>query len=134
MRQPAHVSDWDGAAVLLARCAGKYPRLRHLSADQGYRGQGCLDWVREETGITIQIVQRKDGGFRSTWARADAPPRVVPMFAVVPRRWVIERSFAWLGRYRRLSKDSEYLAASQENAVYLATVMLLLHRVGRSLP
>ncbi|GAA2280808.1 hypothetical protein GCM10010145_61150 [Streptomyces ruber] len=54
------------------------------------------------------------------------------MFEVVPRRWVIERSFAWLGRYRRLSKDYEYLASSQENAVYLATVMLLLHRVERA--
>lgn len=54
------------------------------------------------------------------------------MFAVVPRRWVIERSFAWLGRYRRLSKDYEYLAVSQENAIYLATIMLLLHRTARA--
>ncbi|MEU7202958.1 transposase [Streptomyces sp. NPDC045470] len=125
---PADVSDRDGAAVLLARCAGKFPRLRHLWTDQGHRGRDFLNWVREETGITIQIVQREDGGFRSTWARADAPPRAVPRFAVAPRRWVIERSSAWLGRYRRHSKDYEYLAASQENAVHLATVMRLLHR------
>ncbi|MFI6476059.1 IS5 family transposase [Streptomyces sp. NPDC050516] len=131
---PASVSDRDGAAVLLARSAHKFPRLRHLWADQGYRGREFLDWVREETGVTIQVVQRKDGGFRGTWAKTDAPPREVPIFAVVPRRWVIERSFAWLGRYRRLSKDYEYLAASQENAVYLATVMLLLHRAARALP
>ncbi len=130
---PASVGDQDGAAVLLARCAGWFPRLRHIWADQGYRGRDCLDWIRQGTGITIQIVQRADGGFRSTWARADAPPRVVPRFAVVPWRWVVERSFAWLGRYRRLSKDYEYLAASQENAIYLATVLLLLHRIGRSL-
>ncbi|RSO04539.1 IS5 family transposase [Streptomyces sp. WAC 06783] len=131
---PANVSDRDGAAVLLARCADKFPRLRHLWADQGYRGRDFLAWVQEETGITIQIVQRKDGGFRGTWAKADAPPRAVPTFAVVPRRWVIERSFVWLGRYRRLSKDYQYLAASQENAIYLATVMLLLHRVARLHP
>ncbi|MGW5869028.1 IS5 family transposase [Streptomyces sp. NPDC055239] len=127
---PADVSDRAGAAVLPARRAGKFPRLRHVWADQGYRGRDFLDWVREETGITLQIVQRKDGGLRHTWAKTDAPPRVVPMFAVVPRRWVIERSFAWLGRYRRLSKDYEYLASSQENAIYLATVMLLLHRTA----
>lgn len=127
---PANVSD--GAAVLLARCAGKFPRLQYLWADQGYRGREFLAWVREETGITIEVVQRKDGGFRGTWARADAPPREVPLCAVVPRRWVIERSFAWLGRYRRLSKDYEYLAASQENAIYLATIMLLLHRTARA--
>ncbi|WP_328631333.1 transposase [Streptomyces sp. NBC_00356] len=60
--------------------------------------------------------------------------RIVPMFAVVPRRWVVERCFAWLGRYRRLSKDYEYLATSQENAIYLATIMLLLHRAARALP
>ncbi|MGW5866829.1 IS5 family transposase [Streptomyces sp. NPDC055239] len=131
---PANVSDRDGAAVLLARCSGNFPRLRHLWADQTYRGRDFLTWVREETGITIQIVQRKDGGSRSAWPKTDAPPRVVPMFAVVPRRWVIERSFAWLGRYRRLSKDYEYLAASQENAIYLATIMLLLHRTARVLP
>ncbi|MEU7150795.1 IS5 family transposase [Streptomyces sp. NPDC045456] len=131
---PANVSDRDGAAVLLARCAGKFPRLRHLWADQGYRGRDFLAWVREETGITLQIVRRKDGGFRGTWARADAPPREVPLFAVVPRRWVAERSFGWLGRYRRLSEDYEYLAASQENAICLATIMLLLHRTARVLP
>ncbi|MGW6054504.1 IS5 family transposase [Streptomyces sp. NPDC055189] len=129
---PANISDRDGAAVLLARCAGKFPHLRHLWADQGYRGREFLAWVQGETGITVQIVQRTDGAFRRTWARADAAPREVPMFQVVPRRWVIERSFAWLGRYRRLSKDYEYLAASQENAVYLATIMLLLHRVERA--
>ncbi|MFF1482303.1 IS5 family transposase [Streptomyces sp. NPDC058301] len=131
---PADVSDRDGAMVLLARCAGKFPRLRHLWADQGYRGQEFLTWVREEAGITIEIARRKDGGFRGTWAKADAPPREVPRFAVLPRRWVVERSFAWLGRYRRLSKDYEYLAASQESAVYLATIMLLLHRTARALP
>lgn len=71
---PANVNDRDGAAVLLARCSGKFPRLRYLWADQGYRGREFLAWVREETRITIEVVQRKDGGFRGTWAKADAPP------------------------------------------------------------
>ncbi|MER7395276.1 hypothetical protein ABT381_07145 [Streptomyces sp. NPDC000151] len=104
---PANVGDRDGAAVLPTRSAAKFPRLRHLWADQGYRGQDVLNWVQEETGITVQIVQRADGGFRDTWAEAETP---------------------------RLAKDDEYLATSQENVVYLATVMLLLHRAGRSLP
>ncbi|MFJ8389417.1 IS5 family transposase [Streptomyces sp. NPDC094438] len=116
---PANISDRDGAAVLLARSVHKFPRLRRLWADQGCRGREFLARVHEETGVTIQVVQPKDGGFRSTWAKTDAPPREVPMIAVVPRRWVIERSFARLGRCRRLSKDYEYLAASQENAIYL---------------
>lgn len=125
---PANVGDRDGAEVLLARSAGKFPRLRHLWADQGYRGREFLDGIRENTGITIQVVRRHDGGFRGTWVRAGDTPPPVPQFSVVPRRWVIERSFAWLGRYRRLSKDYEYLADSSESAVYLATIMLLLHR------
>lgn len=83
---PANLSDRDGASVLLARCVGKFPRLRHIWTDQGYRGREFLAWVQDETGITIEVVQRRDSGFRSTWAKADAPPRVVSMFAVVPRR------------------------------------------------
>lgn len=127
---PANVGDRDGAEVLLARHAGKFPRLRHLWADQGYRGRDFLDGIRETAGITIQVVRRCDGGFRGTWVRAGDTPPAVPLFSVVPRRWVIERSFAWLGRYRRLSKDYEYLAENSESAVYLATIMLLLHRVA----
>ncbi|MET9294157.1 transposase [Streptomyces sp. NPDC003077] len=130
---PADGGDRHGAAVLLARCAHEFPRLRHLWADQGYRGRDFLDWASKKMEITLQIVLRKDGGFRGTWAKADASPRVVPLFAAVPRRWVIKGSFAWLGRYRRPSKDYEHLADSQENAIYLATVMLLLNRVRRSL-
>ncbi|MFI0915513.1 transposase [Streptomyces abikoensis] len=99
-------------------------------ADQGYRGSDFLDGIRETTGVTIQVVRRRDGGFRGTWVRAGDTSPAVPLFSVVPRRWVIERSFAWLGRYRRLSKDYEYLAENSESAVYLATIMLLLHRVA----
>ncbi|MCC2280955.1 IS5 family transposase [Streptomyces sp. ET3-23] len=125
---PASVNDRDGVEVLLARCAGKFPRLRHLWADQGYRGRDFQNGIRASHAITIQVVQLRDGGFGHTWAPAGAPPREVPLFAVVPRRWVIERSFAWLGRYRRLAKDYEYRLGISESAVYLATTMLLLHR------
>ncbi|OHV73941.1 hypothetical protein BCD48_32890 [Pseudofrankia sp. BMG5.36] len=56
------------------------------------------------------------------------------MFAVVPRRWVVERTFAWLGKYRRLSKDYEYLTATAENAIYLAMSMILLHHLTGTPP
>ena len=69
---------------------------------------------------------------RRSWAPAGAPPRVVPRFAVVPRRWVVERTFAWLGRFRRLAKDYEYLPATSENAVYLAMSITLLRRTTRA--
>jgi putative transposase len=57
---------------------------------------------------------------------------VVPRFAVVPRRWVVERTFAWLGRYRRLATDYEYLPATSENAIYLAMTLTLAHRLARA--
>ncbi|MDN3267162.1 transposase [Streptomyces sp. MA15] len=78
-----------------------------------------------------RTLWRRDGGFRSTWARMGTPPPAVPRFAVVPRRWVVERTFAWLGRCRRLSKDHEYLRVCPENAVYLAMAMLLVRRLAR---
>ncbi|MGC4987594.1 transposase [Streptomyces sp. DT193] len=99
-------------------------------ADQGYRGADFHTWAREATGITVEVVQRHDGGFRSTWARAETPPPAVPTFAVVPRRWVVERTFAWLGRCR-LPKDYEYLRVCSENAIYLTMAMLLMRRLTR---
>jgi transposase len=60
-----------------------------------------------------------------------ATPPIVSPFAVVPRRWVVERTFAWLGRYRRLSKDYEYLTATSEAVIYLAVTRLLLRRLTR---
>ncbi|MFJ8939786.1 IS5 family transposase [Streptomyces sp. NPDC102365] len=128
---PASVGDRDGAAVLFFQAADAFPRLQHVWADQGYRGADFRSWVREATGITVEVVQRRDGGFRSTWAKVRTPPPAVPLFAVVPRRWVVERTFAWLGRCRRLSKDYEYLRVCSENAVYLTMAMLLVRRLAR---
>ncbi|MFI8308777.1 transposase [Streptomyces sp. NPDC085927] len=121
---PACVGDRDGAVVPFARAADAFPRLRHVWADQGYRGTGFHAWVLEATGITVETVQRRDGGFRSTWARVGVPPPAVPRFAVVPRRWVVERTLAWLVRCRRLSKDYESLRVCSETAIYLAMAML----------
>jgi putative transposase len=127
----ANLGDRDGAAVLLDGIGQPFPRLVFGWVDQGYRGS-FLQWVRQATGITLQVVQRRDGGIRHTWAKTGTPPRIVPRFAVVPRRWVVESTFAWLGRYRRLSKDYEYLTATSENTIYLATTLTLLHRLAQA--
>ncbi|OHV27653.1 MULTISPECIES: IS5 family transposase [Pseudofrankia] len=126
---PANVDDREAAMVVLSRARDLFTRLRRVWADQGYRGQQFCDWAEDAVGVDVQIVSRRDGGFRHTWAPVGAPPRQVPAFAVVPCRWVIERTFAWLGKYRRLSKDYEYLTATAENAIYLAMSMILLHRL-----
>jgi putative transposase len=81
-------------------------------------------------GITLEVAQRADGGRRRRWLPAGAEPPVVPRFAVVPRRWVVERTFGWLGRFRRLSKDYEFLPASSEAVIYLAMVQILTRRLA----
>jgi transposase len=125
------VGDRDGAVVPFARAADAFPRLRQLWADQGCRGVDFHAWALGATGITVETVQRRDGGFRSTWARMGTPPPAVPQFAVVPRRWVVERTSAWLGRCRRLPKDYEYLRVRSENAIHLTMAMLLVRRLAR---
>jgi putative transposase len=104
--------------------------LRHGRADADYRG-GFLAWAKEVAGIAVQIAQRRDSGRRALWPPPGAEPPELPRFAVAPRRWVVERSFAWLGRYRRLAREYEYLTATSETVVQVAMIQLLLHRLTR---
>ncbi len=111
----AAVQDRDGAKLVLGRLGGRFPRLRLLWADGGYAGK-LVDWVRERCGRLLAIVKRSDDrrGFQ-----------------VLPKRWIVERTFAWLGRYRRLSKDYEYLPESAEAMIYVAMIHLMLVRLAR---
>jgi putative transposase len=97
--------------------------------DQGYRGP-FLAWVRTTMGITLEVAQRADGGRRRRWLPAGVEPPEVPAFAVVPRRWVVERTFGWLGRFRRLSKDYEFLPVTSEAVIYLAMIQILTRRLA----
>ncbi len=124
----ANISDREGGAALLLSLAGAFPRLVHGWVDAAYRGP-FLGWVQAQTGITLEVVERRDGGGKRRWLPADADPPVVPRFAVVPRRWVVERTFGWLGRFRRLSKDYEYLPVTSESFIYLAMSRILLRRL-----
>ncbi len=94
-----------------------------------YRGP-FLEWVQATMGITLEVAQRADGGRRRRWLPAGAEPPEVPAFAVVPRRWVVERTFGWLGRFRRLSKDYEFLPATSEAVIYLAMTQILTRRLA----
>jgi putative transposase len=128
---PADTSDRDGAVGLLRRLDWRrVPRLRHGWVDQGDRGE-FVGWVRQRFGVTLEVVARPDGGRRARWLPSGAAPPEIPAFAVVPRRWVVERTFAWLGRFRRLSKDYEFLPATSEAVLYLAMRQLLIRRLAR---
>jgi putative transposase len=110
----ASVSDAAGARLLFARLGGACKKLGRIWVDGTYRGK-LLDWVIEHCWFVLQPVLRRDD---------------VKGFVVLPRRWVVERTLAWLTQCRRLSKDYEVLPASSEAMIYLAMTRLMLRRLA----
>ena len=97
-------------------------------ADSAYRG--IVDWACETLGWDVEIVRHPRSG---AWMPAGVEPPPVPKgFIVLPRRWVVERTFAWLCRNRRLSKDYEVLTATGEAFIYAAMTRLMLRRITKS--
>ena len=112
----AHIQDRDGAKIVLEKIRGCWPRLKLIWADGGCAGK-LVDWVKEICGWVLEIVKRPQG---------------MKGFQVLPRRWVVERTFGWLGRSRRLSKDYERLPETGEAWVYAAMTQLMLKRLARA--
>ena len=126
---PANVQDRDGGRLVLDGLAARFPRLAHLWADGGYRGT-FVPWVTGTLGWTVTIVRKQ-----RRWVRlpeGDEPPPYPVGFQVLPRRWVVKRTFGWLGRYRRLSKDYEALPAVEEAWIHLAMMGVMVRRLARS--
>jgi putative transposase len=113
----AHIQDRDGAKLLLAQARPHFPRLHLIWAD-GIYGGPLIGWVWWICGWVLQIVPK--------------PPNQRG-FQVLPRRWVVERTFAWLGRYRRMSKDYEGLTSTSEGMIYAVMVHLMVRRFVRQI-
>ncbi len=128
----ANVTDRVGGQQLLEAMgdlAQTFPRLRHLWVDSAYQGS-FKDWVEQTLGWTVEVVKRPS---RWVWVPTDQEPPEVPRgFQVLRRRWVIERTFGWLGRWRRTSKDYEYLPATSECVIYLAMTRIMLRRLAET--
>ena len=134
----ANISDPAGGKQLLERLQGRFSRLRHLFIDGGYK-RTFQEWVEGTLGWTIETVQHAYAGIRGFWLPEgqELTPEQLAMlkgnrtFKVLPRRWVVERTFAWIGRYRRHSKDYERLPQSSEALIYAAMIRLMLARLAK---
>lgn len=111
----AHIQDRLGGRAVLERMPSN-PRLREVRVDQGYRSEPFAQWCTEKLQAVLSVTERD-------------PNR--KGFVVQKGRWVVERTFAWLGRYRRLSKDYEGCVTCSEAMLYLASIRLFLHRFTR---
>jgi len=114
---PANIQDCHGAVPLLRGLRRSFPNLRHIVADRVYRGNQLLNALADCGPWSIEIVQRPAG---------------VKGFQLLPRRWVVERTFAWLGRSRRLAKDVEATFASATAWILLASIRLMSRRIARA--
>jgi len=132
---PAHITDRTGAEVLLERVAPAVPRLAKIWADYSYRGK-FVEWVRERFGWDLDIVTHRWTGIKGVWAKEGTVidwEAIRPSgFHVLPRRWVVERTFGWICHSRRLRTDYESLLPSSEAMIYLVMIRLLIRRLARS--
>jgi putative transposase len=141
----AKLMDYEGIKKLLQHAGETFPRLKHLWLDAGYRGEDKgKDWVEKTLGWSVDLVERprKPASKEVLMAWAEQwlhegvvvdwekllPPKG---FVTLPRRWVVERSFAWISHNRRMSKDYERLCASGEAFVYAAMTRLMVRRLVR---
>jgi transposase len=111
----ADIQDRDGAVDVIASIRRLYPWLRHLFADGAYAGEKLMDALADLGTWTVEIIKRSDAATG---------------FNVLPRRWVVERTLAWLGRCRRLSKDFEATIASAEAWLWIASIRLMVRRLA----
>ena len=113
---PANVQDRDGAKLVLANAFKSFPNLQLIWADGGYAG-ALIAWVMATYRCVMQTVLRPVG---------------VSGFVLLPRRWVVERTFAWLTRYRRLARDYEFRTDVSETMVIVAMIHLMARRTFKT--
>lgn len=113
----ASVQDYDGARSVLAGIKDRYRRLKVVFADSAYGKMGLPDWVAQNCRLILQTVLRPVG---------------VKGFVILPKRWIVERTFAWMNRHRRTSKDYEALPENSEAVLYIAMIDLMTKRLAKS--
>lgn len=112
----ANIHDSVGCECVLETMRGRFPRLRKMLADGGYRGQKLIDAAKAKLGAEFSVVLRPDESLRK--------------FSVVPIRWIVERSFSWLENFRRIAMDYEFYSDTGEAMVQLAFCRLMYNKIG----
>ena len=141
----ANVMDWDGIKTLLKRADVEFPRLKRLWLDSAYGGEDKgKDWVEKALGWSVKLVERPrkpapkevlklwaeqwmKEGVKVDWEQL-LPPKG---FKVLPRRWLVERTFSWIDQNRRMSKDYERITETSKAFIYVAMSRLMGRRLAR---
>jgi len=113
----ADIQDYNGAVVLLDSIIDDFSRLKVICGDTAY-GKGKLrEYIENFTTMKLEIVNRLEGQ---------------KGFYILPWRWIVERTLAWLGKFRRLSKDYEYLPQTSESMIYAAMINVMIRRWAKA--
>jgi putative transposase len=127
---PADIHDRSGAELLLDGLGAEFPRIALIWADTAY--QGLKAWLAETLGWRLTTSKHWWTGLRGMWlAPGQAPPEIPRGFHVLKRRWVVERTLAWIGRNRRMSRDFERLIETGEMLLYASMARVMLRRLAR---
>ena len=113
----ANIYDGQAAQSVLQGGFCIAPTIRKIWADCAYRGQPLIEWLQQQFNCAVEITEKNKMGER---------------FQVLPRRWVVERTLVWLGRFRRLSKGYERKPTSSEGHVYIASIRLILRKIFKN--
>lgn len=109
----ANIQERAGAKLLLEPLQNTLKLMKKIIADGGYSGQEMIDWTKEKCGWIFEVVKRTE----------------LHTFKVLPKRWIVERTFGWFENYRRLSRDYEYAADTSETMIYIAMTQVMLNRL-----
>jgi putative transposase len=134
LRVLVHAADLSEAVTapwLLTAAFATYTQLGRIWAGLAYRSHALRTWLATAWGGALELVKPPP---RRVLVAGDVAPTPRPRFTVLPRRWVVERTLAWIGRYRRLSKEYEYLPERSAALIYLAMSRLMLRRLARQAP
>lgn len=125
----ASIVDRNSAELVFEQAKDKYPRLEKIFLDAGYSGEDWHQEMLKQYGWQLEVVKRP---FRNFITAQDVGLAPKNSFTVLKWHWIVERTFAWLSRWRRMSKDYEYLSSTSVNLIYATMLRVMVSRLARN--